>query len=211
MLSIPNVPAGNFTVTAYQNGFVGEASGVIQSSDLAQRYFITINAGITGSIQGHVLAGDGLTPVGATQVEVLDVSTGIQLALGGTDSNGFYRFNGISAGPQGFKVRATSILNPAIFAEQTGSFAASGDMITIDLTLPISVIKGTVSYSDGTFVPFPTVVISQTDSFGNVTTFLPATDANGGFEIVGLPLGAFTLSAQDSEYRNHHHIQRDAE
>jgi len=31
-----------------------------------------------------------------------------------------------------------------------------------------------------------------------VSTFLPATDANGGFSIMGLPLGTFTLSAQDS-------------
>ena len=198
MLSVANVPAGSFTVTAYQNGFVGEASGVVQTSDIGSSISITINAGITGAIQGHVLAGDGLTPVLATDVEVLDVATGIQLALGGTDVNGFYKFNGISAGPQGFKVRATSILNPQAFAEQTGSFTANGDIVTIDLTLPISVVRGSVSYSDGTVVPFPTVVISQTDSFGNVSTFLPATDANGGFSIMGLPLGTFTLSAQDS-------------
>ncbi|MGZ4843338.1 MAG: beta strand repeat-containing protein [Candidatus Angelobacter sp.] len=196
-LSILNVPAGSFTVTAYQNGFVGEASGVVQTSDIGSTIFITINAGITGAIQGHVLAADGLTPVVATEVEVLDVSTGIQLALGGTDTNGFFRFNGISAGPEGFKVRATSILNPLIFAEQTGSFAANGDVVTIDLTLPLSVVRGTVSYSDGTVVPFPTVVISETDSSGNVSTFLPATDANGGFGIVGLPLGTFTLNVQD--------------
>jgi len=196
-LSIPNVPVGNFTVTAYQNGFVGEASGVVNSSDVGSSISITINAGITGAIQGHVLAADGLSPVLATDVEVLDVATGIQLALGGTDANGFYKFNGISAGPQGFKVRATSILNPAIFAEQTGSFVSNGDLVTIDLTLPLSVVRGSVSYSDGAVVPFPTVVISQTDSSGNVITFLPATDANGGFSIMGLPVGTFTLSAQD--------------
>jgi hypothetical protein len=197
-LSVPNVPAGSFTVTAYQNGFVGEASGVVQPSDIGSSISITINAGITGAIQGHVLAADGLTPVLATDVEVLDVATGIQLALGGTDANGFYKFNGISAGPQGFKVRATSILNPAIFVEQSGSFVANGDLVTIDLTLPLSVVRGSVRYSDGTAVPFPTVVISQTDSSGNVTTFLPATDANGGFSIMGLPVGTFSISAQDT-------------
>jgi hypothetical protein len=196
-LSIANVPAGSFTVTAYQGGFVGEASGVVQTSDLGSTIFITINAGISGTIQGHVLAADGLTPVAATQVEVLDVAAGIQLGLGGTDATGFFQFHGIVAGPQGFKVRATSILNPAIFAEQTGSFAATGDVVTIDLTLPLSVVRGSVSYSDGTVVPFPTVVIAQTDSSGTVTTFLPGTVASGGFEIVGLPLGTFTLSAQD--------------
>jgi hypothetical protein len=198
-LAIPNVPAGNFTVTAYQNGFVGEASGVVQPSDIGSTISITINAGITGAIQGHVLAADGLTPVIATDVEVLDVATGIQLALGGTDANGFYKFNGISAGLQGFNVRASSILNPAIFAEKTGSFVANGDLVTIDLTLPLSVISGSVRYSDGTVVPFPTVVISSTDSLGNVNTFLPATDANGGFSIIGLPVGTFTISAQDPD------------
>ena len=197
-LSIPNVPAGSFTVTAYQNGFVGEASGVVHPSDIGSSISITINAGITGAIQGHVLAADGLTPVLATDVEVLDVATGIQLALGGTDASGFYKFNGISAGPQGFKVRASSILNPAVFAEKTGSFVANGDLVTIDLTLPLSVVSGSVTYSDGTIVPFPTVVISSTDSFGNVNTFLPATDANGSFSIIGLPLGTLTISAQDT-------------
>jgi Carboxypeptidase regulatory-like domain/Polysaccharide lyase family 4, domain II len=197
MLAIPNVAPGSFTVTAYQNGFVGDASGVVQTSDIGLSVPITINAGITGVIQGHVFAADGQTPVEATQVEVLDVATGIQLAFGGTDVNGFYKFNGIGAGPQGFKVRATSILNPAAFVEQSGSFTANGDIVTVDLILPLSVVKGTVSYSDGTVVPFPTVVISQADQAGNVTTFMPLTDANGGFEIVGLPLGTFTLSAQD--------------
>jgi len=33
--------------------------------------------------------------VAATQVEVLDVATGFQLALGGTDSNGFFQFHGV--------------------------------------------------------------------------------------------------------------------
>ena len=104
------------------------------------------------------MAADGLTPVAATDVEVLDVATGIQLALGGTDANGFYRFNGVSAGPQGFKVRATSILNPLVFAEKTANFVANGDVITVDLNLPLSVVRGTVSYSDGTVVPFPIVI-----------------------------------------------------
>ena len=198
MISIPNVPVGNFTVTAYQNGFLGDASGVVQPSDVGLIVPITINAGITGVVQGHVFAADGITPAAATQVEVLDVATGIQLAFGGTDLDGSYRFDGISAGPQGFKVRATSILNPLVSAERSGSFINNGDIVTLDLTLPLSVVRGTVSYSDSTLVSFPTVVISQTDASGNVVTYLPVTDANGGFQIVGLPLGTFTLSAQDS-------------
>jgi hypothetical protein len=67
------------------------------------------------------------------------------------------------------------------------------------LSLPLSVVSGSVRYSDGTVVPFPTVVISSTDSLGNVNTFLPATDANGGFSIIGLSVGTFTISAQDPD------------
>ena len=63
-LSIPNVPAGNFTVTAYQNGFVGEASGVVQTSDIGSTIFITINAGITGVYPGPC-AGRGWINSGA--------------------------------------------------------------------------------------------------------------------------------------------------
>ena len=35
---------------------------------------------------------------------------------------------------------------------------------------------------------FPTVIISQADSLGNVKTFITPSDANGNFGIVGLPL-----------------------
>ncbi len=197
-LSIPNVPVGNFIVTAYKNGFVGEASGVVQAADAGSIVHITINSGITGTIQGHVFAADGLTPVQATQVVVLDLATGMQLAFGGTDANGFYQFRNIGSGPLGFKVRAISILNPLVTGENSGSFAVNGDVVTLNLQLNLSVVRGTVSYSDGTVVQFPTVVISQTDAAGNVTTFLPQTDVNGNFGLLGLPAGTFTLYAQDS-------------
>jgi hypothetical protein len=41
------------------------------------------------------------------------------------------------------------------------------------------------------------VIISQTNAAGTVKTFLPSTDVNGNFGVVGLPLGAFTVNAQD--------------
>lgn len=198
-LSIPNVPVGDFIVTAYKTAFVGEASGTVQSADVGSIVHITINAGLNGNIQGHVSAADGITPVTAAQIEVIDVATGLQLATGGTDASGFYQFHGVSAGIQGFKVRAASILNPGVFAEGFGNFSAAGDTVTVDLTLSLSVFKGLVSYSDSTPVAFPTVIFSQTDTVGNVKTFMPSTDGNGNYAIVGLPLGDFTISAQDPD------------
>ncbi len=196
-LIIPNVPAGPFTLSAYRNGFVGEANGTIQPADLGGTVNVTLTAGITGTVQGTVFAADGVTPVAATQVEVFDVASGQQLAGVGTDANGSYVFHGLASGAQGFTVRAQSILEPDLMVEKNGAFAASGDIVTLNFTLPLSVLKGTVAFSDGTPSAFPTVVISQTDSFNNVKTFITPSDANGNYGIVGLPLGTFTISAQD--------------
>jgi hypothetical protein len=196
-LAIANVPAGSFTVTAYKNGFVGQAAGAVQSSDVGGTVNITITAGISGTVQGTVFAADGQTPVSATEVSLVDVASGQQLGLVGTDANGAYQFTGIRAGSQGFLVVAQSILDPGVSAQQSGAFVNNGDVVTINFTLPLSILKGTVAFSDSTIVSFPTVIISQTNAAGNVKTFLPPTDANGNFGVVGLPLGAFSVNAQD--------------
>lgn len=196
-LNVSNVPAGDFLVTAFLNGFVGETSGTVQTTDLGGSISVTINTGVMGSVQGTVFAADGQTPVSATEVELFDVASGQQIAQTGTDATGTYRFNNVKTGVQGFRVKAISILNPQLVSEQTGAFAANGDTITVNLTLPLSVVKGAVAYSDGSAVSFPTVVISQASPTGSVRTFLPPTDTNGGYGIVGLPLGSFNISAQD--------------
>jgi Carboxypeptidase regulatory-like domain/Bacterial TSP3 repeat/Bacterial Ig-like domain (group 2) len=198
-LLIPNVPAGSFTITAYKNGFIGEATGTVQPADLGGTVNITLHAGISGIVQGTVFAADGITPVSATQVELFDAATGQKLAVSGTDANGNYVFHNVVTGAQGFTVRAQSILEPSITNEKSGAFVVNGDTITVNLTLPLSVLRGTVSFSDGTLSVFPTVIISQTDTGNNVRTFIASSDANGNFGVVGLPLGAFSVSAQDQD------------
>ena len=160
-LLIPNVPAGSFTLSAYLNGFVGETNGAILPADLGGTVNVTLTAGISGTVRGTVFAADGITPVSATQVDMFDVATGQQLAGAGTDANGTYMFHNVATGAQGFTVRVRSILEPNIVAEKSGSFAAPGDTVVLDFTLPLSVLRGTVSFSDGTVVAFPTVIISQ--------------------------------------------------
>ncbi len=196
-LNIPNVPAGSFTLSAYVNGFVGETNGTIQPADLGSVVNVTINAGISGTVQGTVFGADGVTPVSATLVSLFDVASGQQLAGQAADASGTYIFHNVVTGSQGFTVQAQSILDPSIVAQSNGAFVSNGDTVVLNFTLPLSVLKGTVAFSDGTVVPFPTVVISQTDGLNNVKTFITPSDVNGGFGIVGLPLGAFIVSAQD--------------
>jgi hypothetical protein len=196
-LLIPNVSAGDFTLSAYQKGFAGETKGTVQATDLGGTVTAIIHAGISGMVHGTVFAADGLTPVSATQVSLFDAATGQQLGLQGTDGSGAYVFHNVVTGSEGFTVRAQSILDPSIVADKSGNFAANGDVITLNFTLPLSVLKGTVTFSDGTAIAFPTVIISQTDTASNVKTFIVPSDANGNYGIVGLPVGAFSLNAQD--------------
>lgn len=199
-VAIANVPVGAFTVAAFSSGFVGEASGTVQTTDIGGIVNITINTGISGTVQGTVFAADGQTPVSATEVSLFDVASGEQLGFVGTDANGTYKFHNVKVGPQGFYVVAQSILNPSLSAQDRGNFVANGDVVTINFTLALSVLKGTVAYSDATVVSFPTVIVSTTDANGNVKTFLPTTDVNGNFGVVGLPLGTFSVSAQDPNF-----------
>jgi hypothetical protein len=198
-LNIPNVSVGSFTLTAYRNGFVGEARGTVQPADIGGTVNVTLTAGISGTVRGTVFASDGITPVSATQVELFDAATGQQLAGVGTDANGAYFFHNVVTGAQGFTVRAHSILEPGVVQEKSGTFANQGDTIVLDFTLPLSVLKGTVAFSDGSASVFPTVVVSLTNGPTEIRTFIAPADANGNFGIVGLPLGSFHVSAQDQD------------
>jgi hypothetical protein len=198
-LIIPNVPAGSFVLSAYLNGFVGSTNGTILPANLGGTVNVTLTAGISGTVRGTVFAADGITPVSATQVDLFDVATGQQLAGAGTDASGSYIFHNVAAGVQGFTVRARSILQPDIVAEKSGAFTAQGDTVVLDFTLPLSVLRGTVSFSDGTAIAFPAVIISQVNGLNDVRTFIAPGDANGHFGIIGLPVGPFSVSAQDGD------------
>ncbi|HSH64703.1 MAG TPA: carboxypeptidase-like regulatory domain-containing protein, partial [Bacteroidia bacterium] len=93
-------------------------------------------------VQGRVFAADGATPVPWTSVQVFDQG-GLGLTSTSTDENGNYLISSLQAPPDGFVVRALSPTGDA-FVEQPGSFTSSGQTVTIDLTLPIAALTGTV-------------------------------------------------------------------
>ena len=73
------------------------------------------------------------------------------------------------------------------------NFSSPGQIVTVNLTLPMSVVKGAVFSSDGvTPVPFATVMGAQ-----GVNTFFGNTDDFGRYSLLGMAAGPFTLTAQD--------------
>ncbi|HXG48854.1 MAG TPA: carboxypeptidase regulatory-like domain-containing protein, partial [Methylomirabilota bacterium] len=205
VLSVANVPEGPFYVEARDPSsfvFAGSATGVIAMADQGRTVDVTITAPPLGTVQGTVLAGDGETPVPGAYIEIFDAASGQLLVTRGTDFNGVYRADGLASGAAGFRVVAHSPNRFEIAVEASGSITNTGDMLTLDLTLPISVVTGHVYYHDGVRpVPFPDVTATFTSTNGNQYSFGSSfTDENGRYRILDVEQGAaFTLNARDRE------------
>jgi hypothetical protein len=191
---VANVPPGSFVASATRQGFAGSTRINITSAQLGTTVPLTINAPLTGTVSGTVFAGDGMTPIASAPVQVSDAASGAGLASTTADTSGHYQFSNLAAGSGGFIVAAQSPQNANIFTRQPGAFSANGDQVTVNLTLPISVVRGTVLFSDGSVVPFPTVTLLEN---GQSSTAL-LTDANGNYEFLAVPAGNFTVTATDS-------------
>jgi hypothetical protein len=142
-------------------------------------------------VEGTVFAADGATPVPESLVELLAPGTGSRLAATVTAANGAYRFAGVAGGLDGATVRAHAPAPIALVVEQPASSR------TVDLRLPLSVVRGTARFSSGTPVGFPAVFLQTPD--GLFSAFAAVSDELGGFVIFGAPAGAFRLSVQDSD------------
>ncbi len=152
----------------------------------------------SGTVQGTVFAADGLTPVPSAPVEIFDVASDALLASRTADAAGAYQAPGLTPGTQGFRVRVTSPHDPTVVSERTATFPAEGAIVTVDLTLPVSVVRGTVVFANGlTAVPFPSVFITQGGSGAVRSFFATSTDASGGYLVVGPAVGDVVVTAQD--------------
>lgn len=197
-------PTGTYIFRAHDPAnfaiILGTATGTITAADDGHIINVAIVAGtqISGTVQGTIFAGDGVTPVPNAEYSVYDLATGQsvmscgELCFSGTDQNGFYQVQGVSFGSLGFKVIAS--LGP-VTVQSTGTLTSAGQIVTVNLTLPVSVVKGTVFRSNGTTpVPFPNVFGLQGDN-----SYFGASDENGFFSLFGIALGPFTITAQNPD------------
>jgi alpha-mannosidase len=155
----------------------------------------TADSAISGAqaamVEGTVFAADGATPVPESLVELLAPGTGSRLAATVTGASGAYRFAGVADGVAGATIRAHAPAPAALAVEQPASSR------TVDLTLPLSVVRGTASFSSGVPVRFPAAFLQTPD--GLFSAFAAVSDELGRFVIFGAPAGAFRLSVQDAD------------
>jgi YD repeat-containing protein len=182
-----DLPTGTFTLTATDpvTGNSSNAPVVIVGGQTTIQNF-TLGAGLTGTVEGTIVAGNGV-PIPFASVEVFAVGGNFR-DFPNTDQSGFYQSTGVVAGTQGFAVQACDFICSTTY----GSFTSNGQIVTVNFTLE-SVIQGTVISGDGV-TPLANAFVDITQ---NNTDFSGTADTNGNYLIFGPPSGAFTVTAQD--------------
>ncbi len=201
-LLIANVREGAFTLFVYSYGTVPLSvtrAGVVTATNVANNEVVDVLVdSIAGTASGYVYAADGTTPAPSVLVLLLDDATGTSLAAAFTNQAGFYQVS-TSSDSGAVRVRAQSPMDPSIVAEGTGSFATNPSL-TIDLTLPVGILRGRVLQADGTTpAAAARVEAAQARENSDPATTTAYTDALGVFVIVGPLQGPVSLLATSGE------------
>jgi len=195
---ISAVPEGNFSVRVLDPAtfaILGIIDGTIHAADEGRVIDLALQL-FSGTIGGLVRAGDGQTPVPGATVQLVDAATNSLVSSTGTGADGSYRFDNVTLGGEFFRVVAHSPSNFEVTAEGTGSLATSP--VVRNLTLPVSVLTGTVTFADGvTPAASGDIRATRVDADGNLHVLYSSMDGQGRYVIIGLPAGEFSLFARD--------------
>ncbi len=199
-LFVPDLSARSYSIIVQypQGPVLAQPTATITAAEDGAVVPLVVTVPYVGTITGHVYAADGSTAIASASVSVVDTGTGNTVSNLSTDSTGSYNAQNIAIGSQGFAVTVTSPVDGSTYTS-TGSFTSFGDTEIVNFTLPVSVVKGKVTFTDSSAVQYPQVFVTQTDSQGNSNTFFQNTnDVNGNYIVLGVAAGVFTVDAQDS-------------
>jgi len=192
-----NVPEGSFAVTATDPaGLRGLATGR-GAVTLANQSGVTIRLvqPFIVTVIGHVYVADGHTPLADAPVSAL-IADHSGSAL--SDVEGSYTIPNLSPDGNSITLRVDSPFTFEPVARGTFPIQSDGQVITADFSLPYAVVRGAVTFAGGAPVAFPSVTVTQVGSDGYPVTYEATSDQDGSYTFVGLALGEFSVTAQDS-------------
>jgi hypothetical protein len=181
---------GGFIVRAFAPGLppIEQAVVFATNGDVVTR---DLTLPVTwGSIEGVVYAGDGRTNVSA---EVALRVGGTTIATASSYWDEPYRFDNVIVPSTGVTVVARHS-NTGIEASVEALLPAGGGTATADITLPLSIVKGRLTFADGTPPPMwsASAIVVGVDG----TARWADTDEDGNFLVLGIPVGPFTITGQ---------------
>ncbi len=183
--------AGKFNVTVVDpaSGAVALASGTLANGASAK---LTVTLQAVGIIKGRVLSAAGV-PQADVQVRLLIEGKGL-VSQTMSDANGAFRFDSLPLKDGPYLLQA---VNGGVVAGSKGGLAlgAPGQQLTQDLVLGTFAAGGLVGGQviDAQRVPQALVNVTLTTADGR--QFSTTTDAQGKYQLSGVPLGSFTVSA----------------
>ncbi|KML32346.1 carboxypeptidase regulatory-like domain-containing protein [Rossellomorea marisflavi] len=169
------------------------------SADVNSNQVTTVELFLTpnpGAVQGTIINGTTLQPVGDTLVRVIN-NQGTIIAVISTDSNGFYYAGGLPPGD--YTVVA---VNPLFQVGMVETMIQPGVTNTVNIVLqgnPATLSGLVFDAVDGS--PLPGTVIEVRMAGTNVLIRRVVTDGNGRYIISGLPEGTFDVVAQLQNYK----------
>ena len=153
---------------------------------------LTLPDSTYATVRGRVVAADGQTPIEGLDVQV---RFGVNTILGvTTPADGRFETRVVLGEDGAVRVR---VLHPnsTAFTELERTATAQGEVIDLgDITLPVSVLKGTVTYGGVAPVPYPSVFATRGDG---QTEYPQVTRENGTYAFYGVPAGDYTVTAND--------------
>ena len=185
-----SIPCGSFTVTAKANGQQQTVEGVLTDNPLSGRMDITLAP--TGTVTGTLVDRDG-NPVVGCPVS-LDMKAGLSAVQVSGDDGGF-SFSEVPYGQVSLtatdRVSGEKAVGGCVLDE------ANPQLIVRLAFQPLGSVIGTVKDRDGQLLPAPggRIVFRCED-----TTYIRSVmvDANGGFQIHFVPMGAYTIHYSDN-------------
>ncbi|RXH58431.1 carboxypeptidase regulatory-like domain-containing protein [Granulicella sibirica] len=194
--SFTDVPGGAYTLQAYDPASNTAATvSVTVSGSATTTQDIVLSSG--GSVTVQATAPSGVVLSGLTTTLHVTTSSGVQTFTATTSSTGAATFNNIPVGQLSAEVDAAN----GYSGTTTGTLGLSGQTVTLNVTLVQSgTISGTILASDGK-TPVPNAPVQLYGTLPNQLESLVATtqtDATGHYIFRSVPVGAFTVAAQNT-------------
>ncbi|MCU0256459.1 MAG: carboxypeptidase-like regulatory domain-containing protein, partial [Vicinamibacterales bacterium] len=181
-----------WNVPGLANGQVFALTGPATSIGQTLPVRLTLPPSTYATVRGRVLAGDGATPLREVSVQLRYGTSVVEWLESGADGRFEQR---VVLGADG--ALTVRVLHPdsSEFTELQRTASAQGETIDLgDITLPVSVLSGTVTYGGAAPVYYPSVFARRE---GGPTEFAQVTREDGTYVFYNLPAGDYTVTAND--------------
>ena len=181
-----------WNIAGLQQGQVSAVTGPVTQIGQQLPVTLTLPDSIYATVRGRVVAGDGTTPLEDVSVQLRYGTDAVEWLT--TSAAGRFESRALLGADGAVTVRVQHP-DSSEFTEVQRTATRQGEAVDLgDITLPVSVLKGTVTYGVVAPVPYPSVFAKVT---GGPTSYAQISREDGTYVFYNLPAGDYNLTAND--------------